>query len=80
MTLDEMVRSDKVMLTPTDVAEVLGCKSYSINLQAQRDPKALGFPVIVLGNRVHIPREGFLHFLKYGRALPDGGEIDGLGA
>lgn len=52
--------SEKTMLTPAEVAPVLGCKPYSINVQAQHDPAALGFPVCVLGRRVLIPREPFI--------------------
>ena len=68
MTLSEIVESRKTMLVPTDVADVLGCKAYSINVQAQEDPKKLGFPVCVMGSRVTIPREGFLYWLQYGNA------------
>lgn len=43
MTLQEIQLSDKAMLIPADVCEVLGCKPYSINVQAQEDPGKLGF-------------------------------------
>lgn len=33
------------------------------------DPNKLGFPVIVTGTRVRIPKYGFIHFCKYGRNL-----------
>ena len=60
MTLEEMRTSTKDFLTPTDVAKVLGCHPYSINVQAQEDPSKLGFPVAVVKRRVRIPRMGFL--------------------
>lgn len=63
-TLQEVRESDKVMLVPADVAPILGCDPYNINLQAQQDPSKLGFPVIVLRRRVKIPREGFLRFME----------------
>lgn len=66
MTYQEIVASDKVFLLTDDVAEVLGCKAYSINVQAQQDPSKLGFPVCVTGSRVRIPRLGFLHWMQYG--------------
>ncbi len=66
MTLQEIMDSDKVFLLTEDVAEVLGCKPYSINVQAQQDPAKLGFPVCVTGSRVRIPRAGFLHWMQYG--------------
>lgn len=63
-TLQEVKDCQKEMLVPEDVARVLGCKAYNINLQAQKDPKALGFPVVVVGTRVKIPRLGFIRFME----------------
>lgn len=76
MTYEEMLVSDKAFLLTEDVAELLGCKAYSINAQAQQDPAKLGFPVCVTGSRVRIPRLGFLHWMTYGitRLTPAGGE------
>lgn len=70
MTLDEARRSEKLFLTPTDIAPILGVHPYSINLQAQDDPAKLGFPVVVIGRRVKIPRFRFLEWI--------GGESDGI--
>lgn len=72
MTYEEMLVSDKAFLLTEDVAELLGCKPYSINVQAQQDPTKLGFPVCVTGSRVRIPRLGFLHWMTYGitRLMP----------
>lgn len=66
MTFQEMIESDKMFLTPEDVAELMGCKPYSISVQAQEDPAKLGFPVCVTNTRVRIPRLGFLHWMQYG--------------
>lgn len=76
MTYQEIVASDKVFLLTEDVAEVLGCKAHSINVQAQQDPAKLGFPVCVTGSRVRIPRMGFLHWMQYGitRLVDQGAE------
>ena len=73
MTYEEMLVSDKAFLLTEDVAELLGCKAYSINAQAQQDPAKLGFPVCVTGTRVRIPRMGFLHWMQYGitRLVPN---------
>ena len=68
MTYNELLTSDKPMLVPTDIADIIGCMPHSINVQAQTDPAKLGFPVCVLGTRVKIPREGFIRWLKYGDA------------
>lgn len=64
MTLDEIKASDKTMLTPSDVCNVLGCAPYSINQQVKADPKSLGFPVMRSGNRVKIPRLAFIAFME----------------
>lgn len=63
MTLQEMRESDKVFLSPKDVAPLLKCDPYNINLQAQDDPKKLGFQVIVILSTVKIPRIPFLKFI-----------------
>lgn len=64
MTLAEIMKSEKDMLTPTDVAEVLGVNAYSINLQAKDDVRALGFPASKVGTRVRIPRLGFINWFN----------------
>lgn len=63
MTLEEIRASGKEFLVPTDVAEILGCAPYSINLQAKQDPSRLGFPAALIGTRVRIPRKGFLKWM-----------------
>ena len=64
-TLDEIRNCGKSMLTPEDVAQFLKCRAYNINVQANKDPSKLGFPVIVIGSRIKIPREGFVRFCEY---------------
>lgn len=61
--LQALRQSTAVMLKPSDVAPVLGCKPYSLTLQAREDPSALGFPVCVMGTRVRIPRVPFLNWI-----------------
>ena len=63
MTLSDIKASDKVMLTPRDVAPVLGCDPYTISLTARDMPERLGFPVMRSGNRTKIPRKAFLKWL-----------------
>ena len=63
-TLQEIRECDTDFLVPEDIASVLQCDQYSINLQAQADPTKLGFPVIVMGRRVRIPRIGFIRFCE----------------
>lgn len=64
MTLQEIKNSNKDCLIPADIAEVIGCDKYNINLQVKQD-KELGinsfpFPTILIGTRVKIPRIAFL--------------------
>ncbi len=63
-TLEELEASEKQTLTADEVAPYIGCDGHSIRLQAQKDPAALGFPVIVIGRRIYIPREGFVRFCR----------------
>ncbi|PKM71492.1 MAG: hypothetical protein CVU91_13485 [Firmicutes bacterium HGW-Firmicutes-16] len=69
MTIADIEEIDKIMLTATDVAPLLGFDANSIRMQAREDPTLLGFPVVVAGTRVQIPKEGFLHYLRYGRTV-----------
>ena len=64
MTLKEIEESNKDMLIPTDIAPILGCSAHAIRLQARNNPQLLGFPVIIIGSGVKIPREAFLKYLK----------------
>jgi hypothetical protein len=64
MTMQEIRSSTKDCFIPSDIAEVLGCDKYRINLQVKQD-KELGtnsfpFPTILIGSRVKIPRLAFL--------------------
>ena len=65
MRIDDIIASNKLYLTPSDVASILHCDPQCIRAQAQADPVKLGFPVIVIGTRVRIPRIPFLMYLGY---------------
>lgn len=64
MTLQEIESSSKDILTACEVAEVLSCDPQLVRCVAKHEPKSLGFPVIVMRNRVKIPRLPFLEFMK----------------
>ena len=66
MTLEEIRRSDKLLLTPADIAEVLGSDAQTIRIEARDHPERLGFPVSRIGKLTRIPRIPFLEFLGYG--------------
>ena len=63
MTLDEIKASDKSVLTPAEVAEVLGCDAQDVRIQARTAPERLGFPVIIIKSRTKIPRVPFLRYI-----------------
>lgn len=63
-TLQEVEAHTGEVLTPKDVAKVLGCDAQTIRVQANRCPERLGFPVSIIGTRVRIPKEAFLRFMK----------------
>ena len=69
MTFEEIKSSNKAMLTPADVADVLGCNPHSIRIQAQADPDKLGFNVSVIGTRTYIPRLPFIEFISQLKAV-----------
>ena len=62
MTIEDIKAMDKPYLIPKDVAPLLGCDPYTINICASQCPERLGCPVILMGSRVRIPREGFIRF------------------
>lgn len=76
-TLEEIEACPKTVLVPTDVAGYLGCEPYSINVAAKTAPELLGFPVIVMGSRVRIPKAGFVRFCRGLEAEAAGQEAGG---
>ena len=66
MTYDELLTTDKKILTAEEAAQIIGCTAQIIRIKA-RDPekrKTLGFPVMAIGNRVKIPAAGLKRFLE----------------
>jgi len=61
--IDASIVPEKSILTPADVAPILGVNPQSIRMQAQRNPSKLGFSVSVIGTRILIPREAFINWL-----------------
>lgn len=70
MTLNEIKSIDREYLLPREVAAVLGCNPYTINVWAKQDPAGLGFPTIVMGTRVRIPKQPFIAYMT-GRMAED---------
>ena len=69
-TLAEIEALPGEVLTCQQIAPVLGANPATIHLQATDRPEMLGFPVIVMGNRVRIPKDGFV---RWARGLPKEG-------
>ncbi len=64
MTLAQIEQLPDETLTPVQVAAVLGIHPQSLRTQARECPETLGFPVVVVGSRVIIPRRAFLEFMS----------------
>ena len=62
MTLEEMKNSDKLFLTPAEVAPVMGSDPHALRGTAKQRPELLGFEFTFSGNRMKIPRIPFLRF------------------
>ena len=63
-TLQDIEACPKTMLSPQDVSGYLQCDPYNINATVMIAPELLGFPICKLGNRVKIPKEGFLRWAR----------------
>jgi len=64
VTLDEIRNSTKEVLTPAEVAPVLGCDPQDIRVAAKQHPERLGFNVAVIGTRVKVPRLAFIRWME----------------
>lgn len=64
MTLEEIRVSNKTMLTPADIAPVLGADPQDIRVAARQRPDMLGFNVAVIGTRVKVPRLAFIRWME----------------
>ena len=64
MTLDEIRNSTKEVLTPAEIAEVLGCDPQDVRVAARVHPERLGFNVAVIGTRVKVPRRAFIRWME----------------
>lgn len=63
-SLQEIEAATKEILTPADIAPIIGVDPHTIRLAARSMPSSLGFPVICIGTRVKIPRRAFIAFMK----------------
>ena len=63
MTLQELEQLETEVLTPNQVAPILGCQPYSINIATKDGRNPFPFPVIRMGTRVRIPKKPFIKFM-----------------
>ncbi|XOQ44265.1 MAG: hypothetical protein ACFWTN_07485 [Clostridium sp.] len=63
-SLDEVKACNREVLLASDIAEILQMDAQDIRELAREKPEMLGFPVIVSGRRVKIPRRPFIKFME----------------
>ena len=64
MTLNELEKLDKEVLVPKDIAPILGCTPYSINVATKNGKNPFPFPIIRMGTRVRIPKMPFIKAMR----------------
>lgn len=63
-TLPELaMRVDREWFTVMEISGVLNTDPQTLRLTARQRPELLGFPVVIAGNRVKVPRIPFLRFM-----------------
>lgn len=62
------------VLLVKDIAGILKANADTIRKQARLNPASLGFPAIVIGQSVRIPKRAFIAFMK--GKVPTGGAAD----
>lgn len=64
LTLADIEAIDKETLTPAQVASCLGVDQDTLRGQARTAPELLIFHTVCVGNRVRIPKQAFLRFMR----------------
>ena len=64
MSIAELETMTKETISCSTAAVVIGCNPQLLRIQARQCRQALGFPVIVIGNHVKIPRRPFSAFMR----------------
>ena len=63
LLIEEIEKLDRNFLTPSEAAKAMGISISTF----YRNYKNMKFPTIRLGKRLHIPKDAFLDFLRYGK-------------
>ena len=64
MTLEELEALPVSVLTCAQIAPILQANAYTIHETAIQRPDLLGFPVVVMGRRVKIPKAAFIRYMR----------------
>lgn len=64
MTLEDIEKMDKEILVPADIAPILGCAPYAINVATKNGNNPFPFPIIRMGTRVRIPKRPFIKAMR----------------
>lgn len=63
MLIEEIEKINRNYLTPVEVSKALGISISTF----YRNYEKMKFPIIRVGKKIHIPKEAFLNFLRYGK-------------
>lgn len=66
MSIVDIENMTRETISCNAAAAVIGCNPQLLRIQAREYPQALGFPVVVVGKRVKIPRLAFIAFMRGG--------------
>lgn len=62
MLIEQIEKLDRNFLTAREAAEALGITLVTF----YRNSSKMKFPIVRIGRKIHIPKEPFLEFLRYG--------------
>ena len=63
-TLDEVIACKSEVLAAADISGIIHIDPQDIRDQARKDPSKLGFPVIISKQRIKIPKQAFIKFMR----------------
>jgi len=64
MRVSDLESIDRDYLKVDEVCQILHARPETFRGQAHMDPARIGFPVIVVGSRVKIPKVPFIKFMR----------------
>ena len=63
MMIEEIEKIDRNFLTPEEVSKAMGISIATF----YRNKDNMNFPIVRFGRKIHIPKEPFMDFLRYGK-------------